>query len=78
MPNVKLIINKHNKIVTDPPTNNNERTWNCINKEKYPLQEKCLTNNIMYQATLTSNKDKTFKTLNINHFRYETNCEKSK
>ena len=57
MPNVKLIINKHNKIVTDPPTNNNERTWNCINKEKYPLQEKCLTNNIMYQATLTSNKD---------------------
>ena len=57
MPNVKSIIKKHNKTVLDPPTNNSERTCNCINKEKCPLQEKCLTNNIMYKATLTSNQD---------------------
>ena len=57
MPNVKSIINKHNKTVLDPPTNNSERTCNCINKEKCPLLEKCLTNNIMYKATLTSNQD---------------------
>ena len=54
MPNVKSIINKHNKTVLDPPTNNSERTWNFINKEKCPLQENCLTNNIVYKATLTS------------------------
>ena len=56
IPNVKSIINRHNKTVLDPPTSNSERTWNCINKEKCPLQEKCFTNNIMYKATL-SNQD---------------------
>ena len=39
MPNVKLIINKHNKIILDPLTNTSERTCNCKNKEKCPLQE---------------------------------------
>ena len=55
MPNVNSIVSKHNKTDLDPPTNNSERTCNCINKEKCPLQEKCLTN--MYDATLTSNQD---------------------
>ena len=32
MPNVKSIISKHNKTVLDPPTNNSERTCNCVNK----------------------------------------------
>ena len=54
MPNGKSIINKH-KTVLDSPTS--ERTCNCINKEKRPLQENSLTNNIMYKATLTSNED---------------------
>ena len=57
MPNVKSIINKHNKTVLDPPINTSEKTRNCINKEKCPFQEKCLTNNIIYEATLTSNQD---------------------
>ena len=57
MPNVKSIINKHRKTVLDPPTNNSELTCNYINKEKCPLQAKCLTNNIMHKATLTSNQD---------------------
>ena len=57
MPNAKSIINKHNKTVLDPPTNNSERTCNCINSEKCPLQQKCLTSNIMYKATITSNQD---------------------
>ena len=56
-PNVKSIINKHNKTVLDPPTNNWERTCNCINSETCPLQQKCLINNIMYKATITSNQD---------------------
>ena len=87
MANVKSIINEHNKTVLDRPTNNSERTYNCINIEKFPLQEKCLTNNIMYEATLTLNKDTyqhkiyygiteiTFKKRYANHvksFRHET------
>ena len=56
MRNVKSIINKHNKSILDPPTNNSERTCNCINSEKCPLQKKCLANN-MYKATITSNQD---------------------
>ena len=57
MPNVKSIINKHNKTVLGPPTNNSERTCNCINREICPLQQKCLTSNITYKATITSNQD---------------------
>ena len=57
MPIVKSIINKHNKIVLDPPTNNSKGTCNCINRKKCPLQQKWLTSNIMYKATLTSNQD---------------------
>ena len=57
MPNLRLI-NKHNKTVLDPPTNNSERTCNCINSEKCPLPQKCLTNN-MYNATKTSNQENT-------------------
>ena len=55
MSNVKSSIKKHNAIVLDLPANTNERTCNCIYKEKYLLMEKCLTNNIKYNATLTSN-----------------------
>ena len=54
MSTVKFIIKKHNKTVLHLRTNTNERTCSCINKEKCPLQEKCLTNNVMYKATLTS------------------------
>ena len=38
MPNVKSIIKKHNKTVLDPPTNNSERSCNCINRETCLLQ----------------------------------------
>ena len=56
VPNVKSIVNKYNETVLDPPNNNSERTCNCINSEKCPLQKKCLTNNIMYKATITLNQ----------------------
>ena len=42
MPNVKSIINKHDKTVLDPPTNNSKRTCNCINKEKMSSSGKVL------------------------------------
>ena len=42
MPNVKSVINKHNKTVLDLPTNTSEKICNYINKEKCPSQEKVL------------------------------------
>ena len=57
MPNVKLIVSKHNKTVLDPLVNSRERTCNCVSKEKCPLQGKCLTSNFMYKAPLTLNRD---------------------
>ena len=57
VPNVKSIVNKYNETVLDPPNDNSERTCNCINSEKCPLQPKCFTNNIVYKAPITSNQD---------------------
>ena len=61
MPNVKSIINKHNKTVLDPPANTSEKTCSCMNKEKCVLQEKWLINNMMCKATLISNQINTYQ-----------------
>ena len=55
MPNMKSIIHSHNQHILNPKIENNERLCNCINKQKYPLQQKCLTSNIIYKAIITSN-----------------------
>ena len=54
MPNMKLIINIHNKTVTNPQPSVQARTYNCINKSKFPLNNKCLCNNVLYKANATS------------------------
>ena len=48
MPNMKNVINKHNKKKINPPKGNIARTCNCIRKYQCPLNEKCLTNNVLY------------------------------
>ena len=53
MPNIKSIINMHNKKIVNPPQQTNERTCNCIKKPQCPLQEKCLTNNVLYRANIS-------------------------
>ena len=87
MPNVKQIISNHNKTIltkessTEDTTNN----CNCRVKEKCPVDNKCQTSSLIYQATVTrhdNNKDETcigltdntFKTRyngHINSFRHE-------
>ena len=57
MPNIKSIISSHNRKTLDPKTpipNENERTCNCIKKDQCPLQQKCLTKNVIYKATITT------------------------
>ena len=54
MPNMKSRINIHNKKVAKAIPSAQARTCNCINKSKYPLNNKCLSNNILYKANITS------------------------
>ena len=85
MPNIKSIINAHNKSIIKEPKEQN-KTYNCINKELCPLNNQCLTTKIVYEATVTSNApnyqpktciricEGTFKKRFANHkksFRYE-------
>ena len=53
MPNIKSAINSYNIKIVHPPVNNQSRTCNCINKTDCPLQEKCLSENTLYQADIT-------------------------
>jgi len=54
MPNVKSIINAHNKKITAPIVEQQTKTCNCIKKDLCPMDNNCLASNIIYQATLTS------------------------
>ena len=56
MPNIKNII-RHSKKIINPPKDNIARTCNCIRKHQCPLNEKCLTNNVLYQASITTNEE---------------------
>ena len=57
MPNIKNIINTHNKKIINPPKDNITRTCNCIRKQQCPLNEKCLTNNVLHKASITPNEE---------------------
>ena len=57
MPNMKSIINMHNKKIINPPTNVEERKCNCVNKDSCPLQEKCLTRSLVYKAKIKSTEE---------------------
>ena len=54
MPNIKSAINSHNRKFLHPPVNSQSRTCNCIKKTDYPLQEKCFSENTLYQADISS------------------------
>jgi hypothetical protein len=57
MPNVHNIITAQNRTVLDckqsKATKNPDRKWNCRQEESCPLPDKCLTESIVYQATVT-------------------------
>ena len=91
MPNMKQIINSHNKkILNTPNQNQNEKTCNC-EKEPCPLNGNCLVKNIIYRADvkdLNNNTNKiyiglnepTFKVRYANHknsFKYRKNRTKT-
>ena len=52
LPNIKSILNAHNrKILCQSPTVG-RRTCNCIDIPQCPLQQKCLSKNILYVANI--------------------------
>ena len=85
MPNIDNIISSHNKFElnnetqNDTSTNSTARECNCRQQNSCPLSGKCLTEGIVYQATVTTAVDNrkeetyvgltegTFKTLYANH-----------
>ena len=54
MPNIKSAVNSHNRKILHPPVNNQNKTCNCIKKIDCPLQGKCLNENTLYQADISS------------------------
>ena len=55
MPNVKSIISSHNRKILKPAVNQQkEKSYNCIRKETCPMQGKCLTEKVIYKATMTT------------------------
>ena len=53
LPNIKSIINTYNRKIIYPSPTIGRRTCNCINISQCPLQQRCLSNNILYQASIT-------------------------
>ena len=61
MNNTKMLIQEHNKrtlnsIEKTESTNRKtkESLCNCRNKNQCPIKNKCLTNNVIYKATVTT------------------------
>ena len=53
-PNMGSIISSHNKHILN--SNSNEYRCNCNDRDKWPLENKCLTPKIVYRAHVTNNK----------------------
>ena len=55
MQNIKSVIKNHSMKVLNNTTEI-EESCNCRNKNNFPLDGKCLTPNIIYEAQITSNQ----------------------
>ena len=56
---MKSIISSHNKQILTPK--NKQVGWNCTVKKSFPLNNQCLTLQIMSQADVTSTPDDEYK-----------------
>ena len=74
MPNVKQIISNHNKAILTKDSSIEDTTNNCNCRvtEKWPVDNKCQTSSLIYQAMVTrhdNNKDETYIILTDNTFK---------
>ena len=54
MPNMKSNINIHNETVTNQEPSSEAKSCNCINKSKCPLNNNCLSNNVLFKENAKS------------------------
>ena len=54
MENMGTIISKHNKMLSNKNANDNNKLCNCGSQQNCPLDNKCLTTNLIYNAQITS------------------------
>ena len=59
MRNMASIIASHNKTILRP--NIHDYCFNCRKKNEFPMQNKCLTPNIICEATITNNTNMKLK-----------------
>ena len=57
MPNMNNIIKKHNNAILNRNTTTQTNLCNCRDKNTCPLDGKCLTPNVVYEATVTTNAE---------------------
>ena len=75
MPNVKHLIDGHNKAILKnagiaQPRQDEEKKCNCRKKEECPLDGECLVNEVVYQATVeTKDTKETYISLTANQFK---------
>ena len=55
MDNMANIISSHNKKIINSGYEKNCKLCNCRNKSNFPLDNKCLTNKIVYKAEIETN-----------------------
>ena len=60
MENMSQIINKHNKIISNPKAPSANPACNCRSKEKCPLDGICTTPNVIYKASTAPDTDKVY------------------
>jgi hypothetical protein len=53
-PNLKKIISSHNTKILQKSEKQAEISCNCVQKEKCPLNGECLTDNLIYQASVVT------------------------
>ena len=77
MPNMKQIISNHNKTILnkDNNTESKKNNCNCRIKEACPVNQKCQTSSLIYQATVTrhDNKEESYIGLTDNTFKTRYN-----
>ena len=79
-PNVARIIKSINsKILCHDSATSDAKECNCIDKNSCPLQKKCLTKSVVYEATLTTATQEKFKYLCLTEgtFKERYNMHKS-
>ena len=75
MPNVKQLIDGHNKAILNnngiaQPRQDEDKKSNCRKKEECPLNGECLVNEVVYQATVkTKDTKETYIGLTANEFK---------